>query len=170
LWTGLQPEEREGMLLRDLACFGYDDDLNLVGSRSCVVSIHSEAKTTMTLVPFNPLAFEEAIELPIIQTGTVKDYPKDGFKIFTKKNGYAGVSIVGKNEATDTSLLLTMNVTGTNIMSHTGSLGRSVTIPPGEEKVIHHLIPEVEPGSWSYKYSMSYTRISPDDEQEEQEA
>ena len=147
----------------DLECFGYDADLNLIGSRGCVISAHSEEVLKMVLVPFNPLAFEEAIELPIIQTGSMKEYAKDGFKVFTKKNGYAGVSIVAKNERSDSAMLLTVNVSGVNIMSHTSSLARTVRIPPGEAKVIHHLVPATEPGQWSYKYSMSYVRMSPDD-------
>ncbi|CAE7652041.1 unnamed protein product, partial [Symbiodinium microadriaticum] len=154
--------EREEQLLKNLECFGYDEDLNLIGSRGVVVAVHTEEDLRMGLAPFNPLAFEEAMELPIIQNGTVKDYPKDGFKIYTKKNGYAGVSIVAKNDRSDTALLLTVNVSGDNIMSHSSSLARTVHIPPSEAKVIHHLVPAMEPGAWSYKYSMSYARISPD--------
>ena len=57
------------MLLRDLECFGYDEDLNLIGSRGVVISVHSESKARLHTVPFDPIAYEEAMELPIMKSG-----------------------------------------------------------------------------------------------------
>lgn len=139
---------------------GYDDSLNLISSRGCVLSLHCDNPSlTLTPISFNPLAFEEALEGPIIISGKQKAYPKDEFIVYTQRNGYAGVSIVAKNLNHMTTLLLTMNITGKNVMSHQGTNTATVTIPPGEAKVIHHLFPEVEPGAWSYKSSLSYQRV-----------
>lgn len=137
---------------------GYDENLNLIGSRGCVISIHSETSINITPVPFDYEAYEEALESAIILYGKVKDFPNDKFKLFIKKNGYAGVSIVGQNNNDDSFLDITMTITGTNVMSHTGNLITTITIPPKEAKVIHHLFPEVEPGKWNYKYNLSIQR------------
>jgi hypothetical protein len=139
---------------------GYDENLNLISCRGCVLSLHCDTSTLSPLTPisFNPQAYEEAMEGSILLTGKQKTYPKDQFVIYTQRNGYAGVSIVGKNLQKGTNLLLTMVVSGKNVMSHQGSLEVTVTIPPLEAKVIHHLFPEVEPGGWNYKTAVSFQR------------
>lgn len=152
-------QEREIAILGDLISMGYDENLNLIACRGCVLSLHCDTPT-LSLVPlsFNPHAYEEAIEGSIILTGKQKAYPKDQFVIYSQRNGYAGVSIVGKNSHQSSTLLLTMTVTGNNVMSHQGTLEVTVSIPPQEAKVIHHLFPEIEPGGWNYKTSLSFQR------------
>lgn len=152
--------EREVAVFGDLISMGYDDSLNLISSRGCVLSLHCDNPSlTLSPISFDPVAFEEAIESPIIISGKQKSYEKDEFTVYTQRNGYAGVSIVAKNFNQSTTLLLTMNITGKNVMSHQGTLTTTVNIPPGQAKVIHHLFPEVEPGAWSYKSSLSYQRV-----------
>lgn len=150
-------EERESKLLEDLVSMGYDENLNLIGSRGCVLSIHSEAPVDIHPIPFNPEIFEEALESAIFLSGKMKDYPNDKFKLFTKKNGYAGASILCQNDGED-FLHFTMTITGVNVMSHVGSLTTTVKIPPKEAKIIHHIFPEIEPGKWSYKHNISVRR------------
>jgi phage gp45-like len=144
--------------LLDLIAMGYDQDLNLIGSRSCALSIHSETKSELKVIAFDEQVYEEAIERPVLLEGKEKSYANDGFKLFTKKNGYAGCSIAAQNVKSDSTLNLTMTVTGNNIMSHQGSLSTTIAIPPLETKIVHHIMPAVEPGAWSYKFSLSYTR------------
>lgn len=150
-------EERESKLLEDLVSMGYDENLNLIGSRGCVLSIHSEAPVDIHPIPFNPEIFEEALESAIFLSGKMKDYPNDKFKLFIKKNGYAGASILCQNDGAD-FLHFTMTITGVNVMSHVGSLTTTVKIPPKEAKIIHHIFPEIEPGKWSYKHNISVQR------------
>jgi len=156
---GLERDDREKALMRDLCALGYDDDLNLIGSRGCVISVHSEAPVSITTVPFSQSAYDEAMELPILATGKKTEYESEGFAIYTKKNGYAGMSILAYNYRSDTQLILTVGVTGENILSHRGDLTHTVSVPPLEACVVHHLAPAVEPGGWSCKYSMSYKRV-----------
>ena len=156
-YSSLTWEERQSILLDDLISLGYDENLNLIGSRGCVISIHSESPVNVTPTPFDSVAYEEAIESAIILYGKVKEFPNDQFKLFIKKNGYAGASIVGQNNGDD-FLHITMTITGNNVMSHTGNLTTAIIIPPKEAKVIHHLFPESEPGKWSYKYNLSVQR------------
>ncbi len=148
---------KQDVLMRDLLAIGYDDDLNLIGSRGVVMSIHSEEDITCKTVAFDAKIFEEAIELPIIATGTVSQF--DHVKLYTKENGYAGCSFVVKNELCDASVRFTMDVSGKNIMSHRGFLKATIDVPPNEAKVIHHLMPESDSGAWSYKCAMSYASI-----------
>jgi hypothetical protein len=153
-------KEREVLLVTDLISMGYDDNLNLISSRGCVLSLHCDTPTlSLTPLSFTPELYEEAIESPILLTDKPKRYPKDEYVIFTQRNGYAGASIVAKNMSRVSNLLLTMAITGKNVMSHQGSLTVTVSIPPGEAKVIHHLFPEVEPGGWSYKQAVTFERV-----------
>lgn len=94
-------------------------------------------------------------------TGTIKQY--DEIKLYTKKNGYAGCSFIVKNESPSTHLSFTMDVTGTNITSHRGTLKYTAEVPPTEAKVLHHLMPDSDSAGWSYKFAMSYTRLQPSD-------
>lgn len=158
-YSNLTRDERESALLEDLISMGYDENLNLIGSRGCVLSIHSESSVNITPISFDPAAYEEALESAIILYGKVKEFSNDKFKLFIKKNGYAGASIVCRNDGDDL-LHITMTITGINVMSHTGNLTSTVIIPPKEAKVVHHIFPEIEPGKWSYKYNLSAVRTT----------
>jgi hypothetical protein len=141
---------------------GYDENLNLISCRGCVLSFHCDTSSlSLSPISFDSAAYEEALEGSVLLSGKQKAYAKDQYVLYTQRNGYAGVSIVAKNSHGKTALCLTMKVTGNNVLSHQGDLEATVTIPPHEAKVIHHLFPEVEPGGWNYKTAVTIQRKRP---------
>jgi len=158
LRPGMTRDERENALMRDLISLGYDENLNLVGSRGCVISVHSEAPVVMKTQPFTQNIYDEAMELPILAEGKKTDYENGGFTVYNKYNGFAGMSILVANNKEETNLKITMTVSGENVISHRGMLAYTATVPPMEACVLHHLAPAVEPGAWSCKFSLTYLR------------
>jgi len=109
------------VLMASLVALGYDSDLNLVGARSCVISIHSEEPLSVSVMKSDPghHIFEEAMELPIIHSADVSDF--DSLKLFKERNGYTGASFVASNESETETAIVTFEVSGKNVMSCKGS-------------------------------------------------
>lgn len=64
-----------------------------------------------------------------------------------------------ENKTTDKLLELTMDCEGsTNTRSHIGSLQRTVTVPPGEVELIHHLSPTEAHNPWGWTYSLRFVQ------------
>ena len=152
--SGRDPET----LWRDLIYMGYDRNLNLLYARTCILSVHSDAVFTLHPQAFDADAYEEAMELPIKAFGKCSDYADGKAKLYARKSGYSGVSFAVENKASET-LEFTLDCGGsTNVMSSRGTLVATQLIPPGETKVMHHLMPTdaFGPWGWSYKASMCW--------------
>lgn len=132
--------------------------------RLATLSVHSTNHFSLTEVPFNSFALEEAMELPVIRAGAQTDLFADGtFILYTLKSGYAGVSFVGQNKDT-VPLVLTMDFTGSNnIISSRGKLIDDILIPPGEAKVLHHISPLHDDKGWSYTWSCDAREATDED-------
>ena len=59
----------------------------------------------------------------------------------------------------DKLIELTMDCDGsTNTRSHCGSLKRTVSVPPGDIELIHHLSPEEAHNPWGWTYALSFVQ------------
>ena len=76
--------------------------------------------------------------------------------LYTRKSGFSGVSYVVKNDHHRTLKFTQDCSVGKNILSHRGTLNYEETIPPGEAKVLHHIMPENASTGWQSGFSASY--------------
>lgn len=73
--------------------------------------------------------------------------------MYTRKAGFNGVSYVIKNTHTET-LKFTMDCSkGKNIVSHRGTLSYTAVLEPGQEEVVHHIMPDNTMKGWQSGYS-----------------
>jgi calpain-15 len=137
-------------------------------STGCVLRTQTDKKLATTVVvhstrphglveqAFNAEAYEEAIELPVINLGTVRELEGGLVKLYTRKSGFSGVSYVVQNNHTR-DLKFTQDCTvGKNIISSRGALKHTELVPKGEAKVTHHLAPATSVGAWQSGFSASY--------------
>lgn len=118
--------------------------------------IHSTFHHKLETKPYNPEAFEEAIELPILKFGVKRVLDVNKITLFTRKSGFSGVSYIIKNEHSRTLKFTQDCSVGKNIVSHRGALSFEETIPPGEAKVLHHIMPDNRMSGWQSGFSASY--------------
>ena len=123
--------------------------------RNCAIAFHSVKDFVVREVPFNAEAYEEAMELPVIEAGTEMDLFGDrSVLLYTRKSGYSGISYVAKNTTESDAISLTLDLTGSaNIVSHRGNLVAEVMVPPNEAKVMHHIFPHDDHKDWSAGWS-----------------
>ena len=120
------------------------------------VVVHTTRPHGLVEQAFNAEAYEEAIELPVIALGTVRELEGGLVKLYTRKAGFSGVSYVVQNNHTR-DLKFTQDCTvGKNIISSRGSLKHTELVPKGEAKVTHHLAPATPVGAWQSGFSASY--------------
>ena len=135
-----------GCVLRTLA----DKKLN------ATVVVHSTRPHGLVEQAFNAEAYEEAIELPVIKDGTVRELEGGLIKLYTRKSGFSGASYVIQNNHTR-DLKFTQDCScGKNIISSNGVLKVTTTVPKGESKVTHHLAPATTVGAWQSGFTASY--------------
>lgn len=120
------------------------------------IVIHSTCSHKLETKPFNPEAFEEAIELPILKYGVKRVLDPSKITLYTRKSGFSGVSYVIKNEHTKTLKFTQDCSVGKNIVSHRGTLSFEVTVLPGQAEVLHHIMPDDRSSGWQSGFSASY--------------
>jgi hypothetical protein len=132
--------------------------------RHAVLVIHSSKEYRIDQIPFDKLALEEAMELPVIhgQGRKEQDLFGDGsVMLYTRRSGYAGISYVALNTTTDDPIRLELDFSESkNIVSHQQSLCASVVVPPNEAKVIHHIMPREDNKDWTAGWSCRADWIS----------
>jgi len=160
-WYMLQryggPEEGQQALWAHLRFMGYDRRLQLNRARSFVMSVHSAFAASLLQVPFCAQVYEEALELPVKELGEKRSIPGDGGElvVYTHKAGYWGVTLAVENKYTQ-SMRVTVDCSKSdNLVSSAGELDSTMTIPAGETKICHHLLPQKQSG-WSWAYSMAW--------------
>jgi calpain-15 len=123
--------------------------------RHGAIVFHSTKTFDVKPIAFDAIAYEEAMELPVIEAGTPMDLFGDGSVIlYTRKAGYSGISYVAKNTTEEDAILLTLDLSGSsNIISNRLSLAADVMVPPNEAKVMHHIFPDDEHKDWSAGWS-----------------
>lgn len=150
--TGRKPET----VWRDLHYFGYDNDLDLAYARGFVFSVHAEQPVTVEERAFDPALYEEAMERPIKQFGTVREYRDGAVKLYCHKAGYWGVAFAAEN-CSGRRISFKLDCSSSkNVVSHRGDLVHTEDIPPGETKVMHHLMP-AEQKAWAWGFKPSFT-------------
>ena len=118
--------------------------------------VHSSSPHTLQSQPHNPVAFEDAIELPILQSGIQRVLDPQKVTLYTRKSGFSGVSYVIKNDH-NMILKFTQDCSvGKNIVSHRGNLVYEETVYPGQAKVLHHIMPLNRLLGWQSGFSASY--------------
>lgn len=146
----------QSVVWRDLHYMGYNNALDLSGARTFVLSVHAECRVGLWKVPFDPMAFEEALETPVKALGEVQDFANGALRVYKKKNGYWGVTLAVENLNGESAVTVTMDCSeSSNVVSHTGSLVAEVTVPSGETKIVHHLMPE-DLAAWSYSFKAGW--------------
>jgi hypothetical protein len=123
--------------------------------RPGAIAFHSTKPFQVNSIAFDAIAYEEAMELPVIEAGTPMDLFGDGSVIlYTRKSGYSGISYVAKNTTEEDAILLTLDLAGSsNIISNRLGLSVDVMVPPREAKVMHHIFPDDEHKDWSAGWS-----------------
>ncbi len=77
--------------------------------------------------------------------------------LYRHRSGYCGVSFLVENKHTFPLIFNLDCSKSKNVVSHRPSLKHQMVIPPGEAKIMHHLLPDsAEVGAWSWAYSASY--------------
>ena len=128
-------------------------------SRAAVLCVHGTGRFTLEMAPFDALAYEEAVELPIISNGKCTEYDDGKVQFHTLASGYYGVSFLVRNNHTTKPLSFTLDCSDSkNTITHRDGMKHQQIIPPNEAKVLHHLCPKEE-GSWSWAHSGSYRFI-----------
>jgi len=146
----------EETIWRDLRYMGYDHDLDLAYARTFVVSVHGDQPLELHEVDFDPHVYEEAIELPIKQLGEPREYKDGKVKLYCHKAGYWGVAFAVENLLGRKIHFKLDCSTSKNVISHRGSLVYGVDVPPGETKVLHHLMPK-EQKAWAWGFRPSFS-------------
>jgi hypothetical protein len=146
-------ERKEDGVRHDLAFFGYDlhQGLALTRARAFVMSVHAAFPVELVQVPYNAAVYEEAMEVPVKQLGQVRELSGGKLKLYTHKAGYWGVTLAAEN-LTDAAVEVQVDCSqSVNVMSSAGTLAASITVPPGETKIVHHLMPvDQKPWGWGY--------------------
>ena len=114
--------------------------------------------------PHDAEAFEEAMELPI-KLGKRTEIEGGRVVLYTRRSGYSGVSFAVENaDPARRTLDFTLDCSlSTNVMSHRRSLVHSQLVPPGETKVLHHLMPEKSFEHWSWSIQWGAGWLSAED-------
>ena len=77
--------------------------------------------------------------------------------LYRYRSGYCGVSFLVENKHTAPLVFMLDCSKSKNVVSHRPELKYQETIPPGEAKIMHHLLPDSsEVGQWSWAYAASY--------------
>jgi hypothetical protein len=77
--------------------------------------------------------------------------------LYRYRSGYCGVSFLVENKHTASLVFMLDCSKSKNVVSHRPSLKHQQTIPPGEAKIMHHLLPDSsDVGAWSWAYAASY--------------
>jgi len=139
--------------------------LYLVKARSVVLAVHCSEPFEIQPTPtFDPDAYAEAVERPILEKGACTEYDDGRIKLYILKSGYGGVSFLVQNCVSDTEPWKSMGSRrvmlhfhldcseSVNTMSHRGSLCCTLCIPPGEVRVGHHLMPIDASREWDWTY------------------
>lgn len=154
----------EEKLRAEFKLLGYDDDLQYHIGRAAVLSVHGTGDFFVESKPFDANAFEEGVELPIMAQGTSQSFEDGKLVLHKHRSGYCGLSFVIENKNV---FPVTFNLDcsqSENVCSHRGSLVHQLTCPPGEAKVLHHLMPaNPEESLWTWAYNASYMWEDPED-------
>ena len=158
--SGRDPET----IWRDLAYMGYDKSLRLLYARTVVLALHADHECELASQPHDAEAFEEAMELPI-KLGKRTEIEGGRVVLYTRRSGYSGVSFAVENaDPARRTLDFTLDCSlSTNVMSHRRSLVHSQLVPPGETKVLHHLMPEKSFEHWSWSIQWGAGWLSAED-------
>ena len=150
----------ETKLRTEFAALGYNASMQRSPSiRSAVLSVHATVDFTLIPTAFDAGAYEEAVELPIKAFGECNSFEEGKICLYRYRSGYCGISfLVENNHPTDSLDFMLDCSSSKNVVSHHPSLKHKQTIPPGEAKVLHHLLPDnSEDGvGWSWGYSATY--------------
>ena len=120
----------------------------------CVLSIHCDKKFKLKEVPFDNIAYELAMKLPILSYGDRTDlFGNNSVILFTLRNGFFGNSYAVQNKKTDVCVRLELDFSDSvNVVSESGSLKTPVVVPPNQSMLVHHLAPENQKLGWSSKW------------------
>ena len=134
-------------------------------TRPAMISVHCDKLFLIQEVPFDARAYEQAVKMPVMAQGEQTDLFNDGSVIlYTLKSGYNGNSYVAENKKTDMYAKLEMDFSkSSNIVTEDGDLVASVLIPPGESKVIHHVMPADDHMEWTCSWNVSGEMLSESD-------
>mmetsp|Transcript_5084 Transcript_5084/g.14399 ORF Transcript_5084/g.14399 Transcript_5084/m.14399 type:complete len:841 (-) Transcript_5084:62-2584(-) len=150
-----QSGRNDETIWRDLIFHGYNRQLSLLFSRTVMLVIHGDANFELHAQPFDPEAYEEAMELPIKAYGECKHFEDAMVKLYIRKAGYNGVSIAAENlRREDVNFTLDMTASE-NVTTHQKGLNHTELVPAGETKVLHHIMPTTPEDPWSWRYSPS---------------
>jgi len=144
-------------LKQEFKLLGYDEQLKFHNGRGAVLVVHSTVETSLVAHTYDQNAFKEAIELPIMQNGDMNSFEDDKIRLYKYRSSYKGLSFVVENK-NYMPLVFILDCSGsTNVISHRGTLNHQETIPPGESRVMHHLMPDDDNSTgWAWSYSASY--------------
>ena len=119
----------------------------------------------MQEIPSDDGAYEQAVKMPVMAQGEQTDLFGDGSVIlYTLKSGYNGNSYVAENMRKDMYARLEMDFSkSSNVVAEDGDLIASVLIPPGESKVIHHIMPADDHAEWTCAWNVSGEMLSESD-------
>lgn len=147
----------EEKLRNEFRMLGYDDNLRYYSGRALILVVHSTGKFDMEVHAYDDAAFNEAMKLPIIEQGSCNIFEEGKIKLYKLKSGYSGVSFVVENKHYLPLVFVLDCSTSVNVCSHRGDLKHQETIPPGESRIMHHLMPlDGEGKGWKWSYSASY--------------
>lgn len=130
-------------LRKELHSLGYNDQLELVDSRSWVLSLHSDCTPAASLeeVPFDAELFEDAMEMPIIEHGQSAEYADGLIVVHTQQSSHGGLSFAITNNSTFRGIFtMDMSQGGVNVMSHQGNMVVEIQVEPKETEIVHHLM------------------------------
>lgn len=126
-----------------------------VASRPIAVTVHAEEPVSLTKVADDPGVIEEAQELPILHEGACVPY--DELEVYSLQ-AHGGASMLVKNTGAR-PYKVTMDMSKSrNCQSHTGSLVRTLVVPAGESKILHHVCPAGR-GAWGYTYELTWNAM-----------
>ena len=87
------------------------------GSRTVHATCVVHVQVGLWKVPFDPELFEEAMELPVKERGTVSDFDGGAIKLHTLKSGYWGMTLACENCNPDKAVTFTLDCTrSTNVV------------------------------------------------------
>lgn len=84
----------EAQLWKELKSLGFNEQLEEVNARTFVVSVHADMTPGATLeeIAFDPELYEDAVELPIIQTGKTTDFADGAIALHSQMSAHGGLS------------------------------------------------------------------------------
>lgn len=92
--------------------------------------------------------------------GNVQDLEGGKISFYVKNNGYYGMSFMVANNSADIALRIAVDCSKSiNAMSHRGSLVSHDHLEPGEDMLVHHLMPLRSGVPWSCGYDVSYSWV-----------